>query len=70
MRHWKRVAVTCMTVLGAAVGAGAAGYETPMNRAAKDVLPPAVRRVALTPRRAATPALSTTLTLLWPSALL
>lgn len=42
MRHWKRVAVTCMTVLGAAVGAGAAGYETPMNRAAKDVLPPAV----------------------------
>jgi hypothetical protein len=31
-----------MTVLAAAVGVGAADYETPKNRSVKDVLPPAV----------------------------
>jgi hypothetical protein len=34
--------MACMTVLAAAVGVGAADYETPKNRSVKDVLPAAV----------------------------
>ena len=39
MRHWKHLSMACMTVLAAAVGVGAADYETPKNRSVKDVLP-------------------------------
>jgi ABC-type amino acid transport substrate-binding protein len=42
MRHWKHLSMTCITVLAAAVGVGAADYETPKNRSVKDVLPAAV----------------------------
>lgn len=42
MSYWKQASMACMTVLAAAVGVGAADYETPKNRSVKDVLPPAV----------------------------
>ena len=42
MSSWKHVFMACMTVLAAAVSVGAADYETPKNRSAKDVLPAAV----------------------------
>ena len=42
MRHWKPLSMACITVLAAAVGVGAADYETPKNRSVKDVLLPAV----------------------------
>jgi hypothetical protein len=42
MSYWKYVAMACMAVLAAAVGVGAADYETPKNRSVKDVLPAAV----------------------------
>ena len=42
MRRWKPLSMTCITVLAAAVGVGAADYETPKNRSVKDVLPAAV----------------------------
>jgi hypothetical protein len=42
MRHWKHLSMACMIVLAAAVGVGAADYETPKNRSVKDVLPAAV----------------------------
>jgi hypothetical protein len=42
MRQWKPLSMACMTVLAAAVGVGAADYETPKNRSVKDVLPAAV----------------------------
>ncbi len=41
MRHWKPLSMACITVL-AAVGVGAADYETPKNRSVKEVLPAAV----------------------------
>jgi len=36
------MSIACMTVLAAAGGVGAADYETPKNRSAKDALPPTV----------------------------
>ena len=42
MRHWKQVAMACVTALAVAGAAAAADYETPKNRSAKDVLPPTV----------------------------
>ena len=42
MRYWRHLSIACMTVLAAAGGAGAADYETPKNRSAKDALPAAV----------------------------
>ena len=44
MSYWKHVSMACMTVLAAAVGVGAADYETPKNRSVKDVLPAARRQ--------------------------
>jgi len=42
MRHWKRVAMACMTLLAAASGAGAADYETQAIKPASQALPAAV----------------------------
>ena len=42
MTYWKHASMVCLTVLAVAGGAGAADYETPKNRSAKDVLPAAV----------------------------
>jgi len=42
MRLWKYLSMMCIAVLAAAVGVGAADYETPKNRSVKDVLPAAV----------------------------
>jgi hypothetical protein len=41
MTYWKRAAVVSVTLLAVASSAGAADYETPKNRSAKEVLPPA-----------------------------
>ena len=42
VKCWRHVSTACMVVLAVVGGAGAAEYETPRNRTAKDVLPAAV----------------------------
>ena len=42
MRHWRHVSIVCMTLLTAAGGVGAADYETPKNKSAKETLPAVV----------------------------
>jgi len=41
MNSWTRRSLVCIAVLACASGAAAAEYETPTNKPAKDVLPPA-----------------------------
>ena len=42
VKCWRHVSTACMVVLAVVGGAGAAEYETPRSRTAKDVLPAAV----------------------------